>query len=205
MEQRSEGWHDQRLGMITASQFEKLMGKRGLGKTGETYIKDCIVEAITGVHEEIYSHHMAWGVEHEAEAFEVVKNKSDIDWQECIFQPYKGEIKELVGYVGGTPDGVYKNMVLELKCPSNSRYHFERLLDPNQLVEQYKWQVLGEMLVTGANKALVASYDPRFPNESKLVMKLVELENYQDDMNLLIERLKEGIKIYKEIIKKFKS
>ena len=46
MEQRSEEWHKARKGRFTASHIHKLMGARGLGQTGESYILEVVTQSL---------------------------------------------------------------------------------------------------------------------------------------------------------------
>lgn len=209
MEQRSENWHNKRLGKLTASKFPDLMkngrGKDTIGQTAKSYIQSVAVEAITGVHEEIYSYHLQWGEEHEPDAFELVNKSGDYNFTQSIFNEYKGNIPELVNFVGGTPDGENGTHVLEIKCPSNSANHFKRVLEPQTLVDEYLYQVLGEMLVTGKDKAIMASYDPRFPIESRLVIIEITAEQYKDQMDALKERLILSVNELRETFKKYRN
>ena len=213
MEQRSETWHSQRIGMLTASKFPDLMkngrSKNSIGQTALSYIKQVATEAITGVHSEIYSPHLDWGVENEAEAFNTVNEWMESQelerFHDCQFYSYKGEFKDLHHYIGGTPDGYNSDAVLEIKCPSNQTKHFERILDPQKLVDEYLYQILGEMLITGKKKALAVSFDPRFPDESKLVTRWVYLEEEQEAFERLQNRLLEAVPILKSYFTQYKN
>lgn len=52
MLQRSEDWFEARKGRFTASDIHKLLGVRGLGQTGESYIFEKAVEEVFGLDEE---------------------------------------------------------------------------------------------------------------------------------------------------------
>ena len=47
MEQRSDEWYEIRRGKFTASEIHKLMGVKGLGKTGLTYIDDVVADMLS--------------------------------------------------------------------------------------------------------------------------------------------------------------
>ena len=49
IEQGSAEWHSLRLGLITGSQVHRLMGVKGLGQTGLTYIDEIISEILTAI------------------------------------------------------------------------------------------------------------------------------------------------------------
>jgi hypothetical protein len=118
---------------------------------------------------------------------------------------YEGENETLKHYIGGTPDGIRDDAVLEIKCPLNSTKHFERILDPQKLVDEYLYQILGEMLVSNKAKALAVSYDPRFPKESQIVSKWVFLHDYLDEYSALQNRLIEGVEMLKGLFKQYKE
>jgi len=70
-EQRSEGWHNARLGMFTSSQIYRLMTKpklKGdvLSEGAKTYIMEKVAESLTGIREEVFTTPaMQWGIDNE--------------------------------------------------------------------------------------------------------------------------------------------
>jgi hypothetical protein len=137
---------------------------------------------------------MQWGIDHEEEARKEVEMYLMDSSRECgIFQ--RGQ------YIASSPDAIIgdNDMTLEIKCPS-SAVHLKYFKDPESLWKEYKWQVLGEMYCTGLDKGIIASYDPRFIDESKRLV-IYEPVDYADDLKRIEDRLEEvEIKI-EEIVK----
>ena len=72
MQQRSKEWFEARRGKFTSSEIHKLMGIKGLGKTGETYCFEKACEVVFGIDEDanFESFDMQRGTELEPYAFE---------------------------------------------------------------------------------------------------------------------------------------
>ena len=69
-QQRSEEWHNQRMGKFTASRFGDLMtnGRKKdevLGQTAISYIYEKAAELLTGQRTEIFGKALDWGNEYE--------------------------------------------------------------------------------------------------------------------------------------------
>ena len=65
MEQRSEEWYEIRRGKFTASNIHKLMGVKGLGKTGLTYIDEVVADMLSDESEDerFENKAMRWGAD----------------------------------------------------------------------------------------------------------------------------------------------
>lgn len=50
VDQHTPEWLAQRKGRFTASEVHKLMGIKGMGKTGETYVLEKVAEELGGIH-----------------------------------------------------------------------------------------------------------------------------------------------------------
>lgn len=198
-----------RLGMFTGSEIYKLMGARGFGKTGETYIYEKASEIFTGqsAKQDFSSAATSWGNDHELEAMlyyeSATKNKV-----------VKGKTLNN-GIICGTPDGLCERISMytgdvdkfgiEIKCPFNPGNHMQNLLMNSQddllkLRPEYYWQCISYMWLTKLNKWVFCSYDPRFTdNKRMLILNLNQDENH---LNLMKERVAEAKKILKNIISK---
>ncbi len=191
--QRSDEWFKARSGKLTGSHFSEIMPSKTDMKKGifnkwtiaqEKVLYRVASEILTGypVKEQGFiSSDMMWGIEKEEEARKAVESHLMLDSRECgIFQ--RGE------FIASSPDAIMgdNEVTLELKCPS-SGVHFGYLKNPQSLYEAYKWQVLGEMYCTGIDAGIIASYDPRFEDSKQLVV--VEVMDFADDMQCLIDRL----------------
>jgi hypothetical protein len=191
VEQLSSEWFALRLGRITGSHFGELMqtgrGKVEWGQTAMTLLRNVACEILTGeVDEDFRSKHMEWGNQYEQEAKELFSFiRSEEVFDGCFY--------EIGPHAGTSPDGILSdNRVLEIKCPK-SKTHFEYWLDSETLLNKYRWQVVGEMLGTGADMAYLCSYDPRMPSEKQMV--IVEVERKEDEVTALYERIQAGIEI----------
>lgn len=140
---------------------------------------------------------IAWGNACETEAIEyfskltaleVLKTGENQEFVEC-------DLRGLDGFVGCTPDGICADEVIsgvEIKC-QESINHMDNLNIKNQdnllkLRPEYYWQIMFQMLCTGAEFWYFASYDPDFLDDGK---KMVILKIVRD--NDAIERLKKRL------------
>lgn len=188
-----------RLGKFTASEIHKIMGARGLGKTGETYIYEKAAEFLTGESKsEVFAPALDWGIKHELEAQIYFEHASGL----------KIEKLDIIdnGIIAGTPDGMIKgeHCGFEIKCPFNSANHLKNLTlqDQSQLKSNhadYYWQITSYMWLTGFNQWKYCSYDPRFKEEKRMLILNIELN--KDDLNHLHSRCIEAKEIFDSIIK----
>lgn len=114
---------EQRVGKFTGSEVHKLMGAKGLGKTGETYIFEKASEFLTGqsCKGEFYSQSTDWGNQHELEA--------QLYFEAATGSKVKSSDTLDNGQIAGTPDGLSENedWGFEIKCPFNSGNHLKNL------------------------------------------------------------------------------
>ena len=153
--QNSPEWEQVRLGIPTASEFDRIItptGKRS--SQADSYVYRLLAEQMTGKPQNGYVNgHMDRGHELEPEARRFYELQRD-----CIV--------EQVGFcmtddrrAGCSPDGlVVDNGLVEIKCPA-PHTHVQYLL--SRKVEQEYWpQVQGQLWVTGRKWADVLSYHP---------------------------------------------
>jgi hypothetical protein len=199
----SKKQQEMRTGRFTGSEIYKLMGVKGFGKTGETYIKEKVAEHLTGkpIKSEFYAASTQWGIDHELEAklyFEAatgkkIKNSETLD----------------NGLICGTPDGLIENQPIgfEIKCPFNSGNHLKNLLldSANGLLDlhpEYYWQIVAYMWITNYSKWLFCSYDPRFKEEKRMLILNVDLN--PSHLLLMQQRVAEAKLMFDNIISKLK-
>jgi hypothetical protein len=190
-----------RIGKFTGSEIHKLMGAKGLGKIGETYIFEKAAEFLTGIpiKPEFTAQSTQWGIEHEAEAKKYFEAATGIKVMLAT---------TLVNdYIAGTPDGLieWQNIGFEIKCPFNSGNHLKNLsmstpLDLLDLRPEYYWQVISYMWLTGFDKWKFCSYDPRFKEEKRMLILNIEL--IPEHLQLLKNRVVEAKLIFDNIISK---
>ena len=153
--QRSKEWFDVRLGRFTASQIDSLLGIKGLGLTGESYIFEKAVETVFGKDEndDFTTYDMQRGVELEPIAFEKFKELKELEFievQETSFFCF-GD------HAGASPDGlVGKDAILEIKCPRPNK--FFKLVKDNQIDKVYLSQMQMQMLCTNSQRAHFFNY-----------------------------------------------
>jgi hypothetical protein len=192
---------EMRAGRFTGSEIHKLMGVKGFGKTGETYITEKVAEHLTGepIKPEFSSASTQWGIDHELEAqlhFEAATG-SKVKTCETIDN----------GMICGTPDGLLidKPIGFEIKCPFNSGNHLKNLLmnsgaDLLDLRPEYYWQVVAYMWLTGYKDWKFCSYDPRFKEEKRMLILNVTLET--SHLLALQQRVTEAKLMFDNIISK---
>ncbi len=194
-EQRSDAWFNLRSWKLTGSHFAEIMPcatdiKKGVFDKWTLaqmkVIYRIAAEILTGQADRSFyvSDAMQWGIDHEEEARRAVELHLMMVSRECgIFQ--RGQ------YIASSPDAILgdNDLTLELKCPS-SAVHLKYLKDSEALWSDYKWQTLGEFYCSGLDAGLIASYDPRFKDESKQLV-IYEPVDYMDDLKRLEDRLGE--------------
>jgi hypothetical protein len=188
-----------RTGKFCASSIHKLMGAKGLGKTGETYVHEVAAEYLTGepAQPAFKSAATDWGINHEAEAkhyYEAATGQK-IDKADTI----------ILASVAGTPDGIVtlEKTGIEIKCPYNSGNHLRnlRLTTAEELKDlhpEYYWQIVAYMMLTGLKDWKYCSYDPRFKEEKRMLILNMK-ENPQEALKL-IERVQEATEIFGRLI-----
>ena len=138
MLQRSDEWFDARKGRFTASEIYKLLGVKGLGETGKSYIFEKAVEEVFGLDEEdtFVSFDMQRGIDLEPLAFNKFQEIKALDFMEveqCGFIEFHKS-------TGSSPDGLVDiEAVLEIKCPTRST--FFKLVATNEIDQKYFYQM----------------------------------------------------------------
>jgi YqaJ-like viral recombinase domain len=186
-EQRSADWHKARIGIPTASSFNKVMMGKG-SKTRQDYMCRLVMERILGrsLEEGVKTKWMLHGINSEDDAVAEFCATSNLAVSPCgFFTDMSGR-----GRYGCSPDRLIKDRdaLLEVKCPApwtHCRYH---VFGPG---DDYKAQVQGQMLVTGLKTVYFFSYFPGLPSymletkrDEKYIKELkTELDNFCDDLD----------------------
>lgn len=202
MEQRSEEWRIDRRGKFTSSEMHKLMGVKGLGKTGETYVYDKVAEYMGAEKEEEYVKSTEYGKEMEPYAKDgyVKAFKCEIEDIGFIVSKHTGES-------GTSPDGLLKGIEkgIEIKCPYNSTNHIKYLTiktseDLKKIYPDCYWQIQHAMWCTGFNAWDFISFDYRVKKCPQLYC--IEIKPDKEAQELLTDRINQAIKMKYEIIDK---
>jgi hypothetical protein len=203
-----------RTGRFCASEISKLMKPKGLGVGGMTYIQEKVAEALTGEQNipEWEAKSTTWGIEHEDEARQYYEAATGLKLVTC---------KEVFGtdtlendLIVGSPDrivvfppeaGAMENIGFEIKCPYNSGNHLKNLIltTPEDLLdwkEEYYWQIVAYMYLTGLKSWEYCSYDPRFKGSQRMLILPIPWNETHE--KLLISRLSEAKIIFDSFIKK---
>lgn len=164
--QRTAEWFAQRLGNLTGSragiafQTRKVGARKGEPtEAAEKLILELVYERVTRNRIETpETFAMRWGTEHEDEARQAYTDATFNEVCEVGFLAHN-EIEHL----GASPDGLIEENgergILEIKCPSELT-HMQRVI-AGVVPEEYKPQMLVEMLCAGAKWADFVDYDPR--------------------------------------------
>jgi len=196
MLQRSNDWFEARKGRFTASNIHKLLGVRGLGQTGESYIFEKATEEVFGLDEEdnFTSYDMQRGVELEPLAFRKFKEIKELDFhdvKETTFFTY-GK------HAGASPDGlVNDNAILEIKCPRPMKFFNLVAKGIDAIDKEYIAQMQMQMLCTNSEKAYFFNY---IIFNGVEMWHEIEVNRDEKMIDLIKERIEESIKIKNEFI-----
>lgn len=158
--QRTGAWLQQRAGCLTASRAAAVLerSKRD-GKPLKAYYdlkEQLIAERATGQCIGIgTTAAMQWGIDHEADA------RAAYEAQTCACVDLVGFIPHpSIPWLGASPDGlVGDDGLVEIKCP-NTLTHLKRV-GARVVPEEYKPQMLVQLLCTGRKWCDFVDYDPR--------------------------------------------
>lgn len=202
-EQGSQTWKELRAGKFTGSEINKIMGKKGLCKTGESYVKKLIAEEHTLCFNDLNMKSMEWGKLYEPEARFLWSNNRNKKVEQIPFI-----LSDEYDEIGCSVDGINfdEKFIIEIKCPYESVNHFDNLLiqseaEFKELREDYYWQIQHNLFVTGYNLCYFISYDPRFKNNE---MFEIAIRRNEQDIILLKERIYEALELKQKLIKQSK-
>lgn len=172
MSQRTPEWFAQRCGRFTGSRFADLMArtKSGPSASRRNLLATLAVERITGQCVETYSNSaMERGIELEEsarQAYEAHIGQMTVE-VDFIVHP-------ALAYVGISPDALVGDAGLaEFKCPAAMAKHLDALRTGAH-ADEYRWQLMGQLWVTGREWVDAVSFDPRYPERLRLAVKRVE-------------------------------
>lgn len=199
VEQGSEEWLRARLGLITASSFEKVLTPTGKPSSQIVgLINKAVAEAITGEIEEGFKGAaMIRGNDLEQDAFDFLKFAYGYEFERVGLIEALSESDEKTLGFGCSPDGFNKplNIGLELKCPL-AHTHISYLRD-GKVPAQYLPQIQGSMMITGAKKWVFCSYHP-------LIESLIlEVERNEEYIGALSDVVASAAKEVGELVKKY--
>lgn len=159
--QGTEGWLLERLGHLTGSRFEDVMGADRGGKplaARETAITEVTLELLTGEPGPMWSSKATrWGKEHEPKARRAYEVAFGEICQETGFVTHKRHRQ-----VGASPDGLIgTDGGWEAKCPLTAAVHLKTLL--HGMPKEHMAQCQGGMWVCEREWWDFVSFHPKFP------------------------------------------
>ncbi len=175
-----------RRGLITASRAADMMAKgtkgEPFGKTALGYARELAMQRVgIEIQDKFQSYEMERGIELEPDARAMFAERFgfDVSLPGFIIHPE-------FDFLGCTPDGVTEQgHLIEIKCPL-PRNHMAHIM--GEMENQYFYQVLFQMMVTGADGCWFVSYHPAFPERSRVFAKFIEPDYKLQDA--MIERAK---------------
>lgn len=176
IEQNTEEWLALRMGRFTASSFADLMGaKSNVGY--KKAINNVVFELLTGKSPEGFSSEwMQRGHELEPIAREEYEMLTFNTVTDGGFYKY-GE------YIGASPDGnIDSDGLLEIKCPAP--HTMIDYLSANKLPSTYRWQVQGQLFVSGRQYVDFFAYHPDL---KPLLIKCYPVEADQEALRIALD------------------
>ncbi len=199
MIQRSPEWFAAKLGKVSGSRINDAVSflKKGDESEKQTnYKRELVAERITGIRADFFQNAaMKWGTEKEDDA-------------RCEYELLTNKLVTEVGFIdhptiewaGASPDGLVDDGLVEFKCPNTTthiKYRTEGVVP-----EQYKNQMLWQMICTGTKWCDFFSYDPRMPDELNSFM--IRYTPTEDDFLKLEVAVKKFLfnvdELYKELV-----
>jgi len=194
LEQGSQGWFNIRLGLPTASNFNRIVTSKGdLSNSNLSYMYELIAEHLIKEKEDFAkNHYMERGNELEDNARAMYSLMTDNEVEEV------GIITNDEITVGASPDGLIgDNGGLEIKCPKSST--LVKYLLKGELPTEYKLQVMGNLWLSEREWWDFFAYHPK--------IKPFYLRVYRDEefIKKMSKKIIEFTKKLQENLKKIKD
>lgn len=188
VEQGTEEWDAARCGVISASNFSKVLAG-GKGLTRRAYMVQLVAERLSGNPTPSFSNAaMEWGTETEPQARAAYELNQEVEVKHVGFYKFDD-------WVGCSPDGeVGDDGLVEIKCP-NTVTQVDTFLK-GEFPATHNNQVQGQLLVTDRQWCDFVSFDPRITGKAQYFIKRV-----QRDDNYINNVLWPGIEKFKAELK----
>ncbi|MEO5991319.1 MAG: YqaJ viral recombinase family protein [Ferruginibacter sp.] len=209
-EMLTETWFVQRLAKFTSSNMHFLMGDRGLGDGGYSYIFEKVGELLKGMpsKKEITTDATEHGHFYEAENLRLFGEYMGLEFlvtQKLIVDPDR--------MLGSTPDALWVEResldekfyivnTVEAKCPvSDSAYiklwNCTTAEEVKKVEKKYYWQVLDQMRMCGSLKGYLSIYNPFYKAGGLNIVEFKKIDLTQD-FKLLNQRIDMAIGVFNE-------
>ena len=206
IEDKELNWRKDRLGMITGSNFGKLIvknrDKKGFelskGATAEKLIYKIAWERL------LLSGNISDGLGRVSISSREMQHGNDFEQQAILRYEKEKKIKVIRSesfikhdeFIGGTPDGfVGDDGLIEVKCPFNGGNHLKSLLTGEIYNKEHIYQIQGYLWVTNRKWCDFITYDPDLIEE--LQINIIRIDRDDEVINaikLVLEKVKERIK-----------
>lgn len=182
--QKTDAWYQARLGKLTGS---KVADATSTIKTGEAasrraYRGMLVVERLTGISQGsdlTNNKYVNWG--NDAEPIARARFEAEIG---CLVTEVGFVDHPTIPMAGCSPDGLlYSDSLVEFKCPAMGT-HFG-YLKADTVPNEYRKQIMFQLLCTGRHHAYFCSFDPRFDFNNQLL--IVEWTPKQAELDALEE------------------
>lgn len=177
MEQGSLEWDLARLGKVTGSRVDGALAKRTT-QGYQTLKAEIIAERLTNQAKSFTAPAVAWGHEWE----DMARREHALIHSWPIKQVGFVELNENMGC---SPDGLINDDgMVQYKCPKNSSVHVRTLLT-REVPKEYYPQLQWELFTTGRQWTEFVSFDPRMPEELRLCVLHVKVD--QEFQKMMVE------------------
>ena len=175
-EQGSEEWYEAKLGIVSTSNFDKVLNK---GSGRGLYMRKLAAERLTGITQSGYSNeNMENGLETEPQAREYYEGRNNCKIEQVGF------IKR-DNWVGTSPDGlVDKDGQIEIKCPIPST-HIENILKA-KMPALYRPQVQGQLWITERKWCDWISFCPSIKDRPFFSVRILRDEEYIKELAIKV-------------------
>lgn len=179
--QRTEQWHADRAGRLTASRFVDVIAKTAAGKPKAErakYMREIVFERLAAqAKHSVSSKAMTWGTEVESFACQAYELRTG---NIVVQSPFLTHPR--YDFIGASPDGlVNADGGIEMKCPHSEEVHVLTWLEG--MPAEHMPQVQGNMMVTGRQWWDFISFDPRQSERFRLyVQRIVRNQEYINAM-----------------------
>lgn len=202
--QRSDDWHAQRCGKVTASRMKDVNAKPQKGKALNALSLTIMNERLTGIQEETKTTAaMQWGIDQEPFAIAEYENQTG------EFVVNTGLIDHpVIKNCGASPDGlVGEDGQIEVKCPSSTTHLNTLIL--KEVPSEHIPQITLQLACTRRKWCDFISYDPRMPKHLRIIIirvfaKDLDIKSAESDVivfNSGVDQAIENLKSHLPIVK----
>lgn len=183
LEQGTDDWYAVRLGVLTASNFSKVLTAKTmqLSASAAQLENEIVAEILTGEQGNTFfgSFDTERGKELEPEAVDFYEMLTGMDTEKVGF------VTNDAGTIGCSPDRfVGDEGLLEIKCPA-PHTHVKSLVEKS-IGDEHKPQIQGQLMITGRKWADAFSYHPKMPPS---IIRVERDEEYIEKLQTALDKL----------------